>query len=139
MTTPVLADILLGQWQQSPRLRGVCCRRAATHILADGTWPLPTKFSGCNWLTMQWRVWLDYLGDRLGIERPATSDPTLDTRFGFDLAGAGFDQHPFRGDAANDAVYPLAGRHLSEVRQGTGGYGAERRHVRHLRQGGAVD
>ena len=33
--------------------------------------------------------------------------PSLDTRWGFDLAGAGFDQYPFRGDAANDAVYPL--------------------------------
>ena len=26
---------------------------------------------------------------------------------GSTLPGAGFDQHPFRGDAANDAVYPL--------------------------------
>ena len=28
-------------------------------------------------------------------------------RFGFDAAGVGFDQQPFRGSTANDAVYPL--------------------------------
>ena len=52
-------------------------------------------------------VWLDYLGTRLGIERPATTDPAQDDRFGFDMAGSPFDQAPFRGDVANDAVYPL--------------------------------
>ena len=52
-------------------------------------------------------MWLDYLGTRLGIERPATTDPAQDDRFGFDMAGSPFDQAPFRGDVANDAVYPL--------------------------------
>ena len=52
-------------------------------------------------------VWLDILGIRLGIRRPATTDTTMDTRFGFDGAGAGFNQHPFRGSVANAAVYPL--------------------------------
>ena len=50
MTTPVLADILLGQWQQSPRLRGVvvptCCNPSLPM-----RWPLPTKSSGCKTLT----------------------------------------------------------------------------------------
>ena len=50
MTTPVLADILLGQWQQSPRLRGVvvptCCNPSLPM-----RWRLPTKSSGCKTLT----------------------------------------------------------------------------------------
>ena len=105
MTTPVLADILLGQWQQSPRLRGVVVD-VLQPILADAL-AAADEIQRMQDIDQAVGVWLDYLGVRLGIERPATSDPTLDTRFGFDLAGAGFDQHPFRGDAANDAVYPL--------------------------------
>ena len=52
-------------------------------------------------------VWLDYLGARVGVDRPATSNPAADLRFGFDDAGRGFDQVPFRGAAASDAVFPL--------------------------------
>ena len=52
-------------------------------------------------------VWLDYIGVRLGIRRPATTDPAQDERFGFDDAGQPFDQALFRGFAENDAVYPL--------------------------------
>lgn len=53
-------------------------------------------------------VWLDLIGLRLGLERPSTSDPTLDRRFGFDAAGEPFDTFPYRGSVANDAFYPLA-------------------------------
>ena len=54
-------------------------------------------------------VWLDYLGRRYGIERPYTNQAGIgeDERFGFDDAGVGWDQAPFRGDAAHDAVFPL--------------------------------
>ena len=105
MTTPVLADILLGQWQQSPRLRGVVAD-VLQPILADAL-AAADEIQRMQDIDQAVGVWLDYIGVRLGIERPATSDASMDTRWGFDLAGAGFDQHPFRGDAANDAVYPL--------------------------------
>ena len=52
-------------------------------------------------------VWLDWLAARLGLTRPATSDPSADPRFGFDDAGDPFDNQPFRGDAVNDSFYPL--------------------------------
>ena len=69
--------------------------------------PRLTDSNSCVQIDTAEGVWLDYLGTRLGLKRPATTDPALDDRFGFDMAGLGFDQAPFRGDAANDAVYPL--------------------------------
>ena len=84
-------------------------------------------------------VWLDYLGTRLGIERPATTDPAQDDRFGFDMAGSPFDQAPFRGDVANDALYPLARCAVPAVGQGAGDHGAGRRHDLHFQPGGTGD
>ena len=105
MTTPTLADILIGQWRAAPRLRGVV-DNVLQPILDDAV-SAKQRIEVMKDVNEAIGVWLDRLGRTVGIERPATSDPSLDTRWGFDLAGAGFDQHPFRGDAANDAVYPL--------------------------------
>ena len=52
-------------------------------------------------------IWLDRLGKRLGLMRPATTDPIADERFGYDDAGEPFDSAPFKGSAENDAVHPL--------------------------------
>ena len=52
-------------------------------------------------------VWLDYLARRLGVERPLTSVGASDPRWGFDDAGFGWDQVPFRGAADSAVVYPL--------------------------------
>ena len=100
-----LPMILLDQWQPAPKLRA---------IIDDVIAPVRgDTLGGIDALDLYQRldsaegVWLDRLGDRIGMARPSTSDPTIDRRFGFDDAGVGFDQRPFRGDAANDAVYPL--------------------------------
>ena len=100
-----LVELLLPQWQSSPRLRG---------IVADVLMPLRDEvLTALDRLDLMRSVddaegvWLDALGLRLGIRRPYTSNPLVDRRFGFGTAGEPFDQVPFRGDAANDAVYPL--------------------------------
>ena len=105
MTTPVLADILIGQWRAAPRLRGVV--DTVLQPILDDAVSAKQRIEVMKDVNEAIGVWLDRLGRTVGVERPATSDPAADIRFGFDLAGAGFDQHPFRGDAANDAVYPL--------------------------------
>ena len=103
-----LTTVLLGQWQQTTRLRAV---------IEDGLGSIQTDFhqavrqiSRMNSLDDAEGVWLDRIGLRLGLPRPATTDPTIDIRFGFDAAGVGFEQQPFRGVAANDSVYPLPDR-----------------------------
>ena len=105
MTTPTLANILIGQWQASPRIRGT-----VTDILQpilDDAIAAKERIELMQDIDEAEGIWLDRLGVRLGIQRPATADPALDERFGFDDAGQPFDQAPFRGSAVNDAVYPL--------------------------------
>ena len=104
MTTPTLTNVLIGQWQQSPRLSGIV--NILQNILDDG---IGAKERIQLFLAIDNAegVWLENLGALVGIDRPATTDPSLDERFGFDEAGEQFDEAPFRGFAGNDAVYPL--------------------------------
>ena len=52
-------------------------------------------------------IWLDWLGHRLGVERPLTEIGTNPEWFGFEGAGVGFDQAPFRSEIQPDPVGPL--------------------------------
>ena len=100
-----LTTVLLGQWQASPRIRTII----EDVIMRNRGDALDAVAEILRMLDIDHAVgvWLDYLGKWLGLERPSTTDPTMDRRFGFNDAGAPFDQAPFRGDAENDAVYPL--------------------------------
>ena len=104
MTTPNLTEILIGQWRDAPKLGGVVRliqRFTDDAINAVGRIQLMRDIDEAE------GVWLDYLGELLGVDRPGVSDPTMDPRFGFDTAGEPFDTAPFRGAAINDAIYPL--------------------------------
>ena len=99
-----LPELLISQWRNAPKLNALVAettriRDAALNVLAV----LERRAN----VDEADGVFLDRLAARLGLMRPAIADPTVDTRFGFDDAGAGFDQHPFAGARANDAVYPL--------------------------------
>ena len=104
MTTD-LSDILLDQWLESPRLSGIVTR--VLQPIIDDAVAAKERIELMQDIDEAEGIWLDILGIRAGIRRPSTIDATLDTRFGFDVAGVGFDQLPFRGAVANDAVYPL--------------------------------
>ena len=99
------SDLLVGQWQDSPRLRAAV--DAPLDTIREDVLPAFERLRLMRDIATAEGVWLDYLGVRVGLRRPSTTDPSADTRFGFAIAGVGFDQEPFRGDAANDAVYPL--------------------------------
>lgn len=60
----------------------------------------PTAAVGENLSLTTESVWLDYLGERLGLARPLVDTGTF---FGFDDAGVGFDQSPFASPAARHA------------------------------------
>ena len=103
---------LIGQWVQSPKVRAHI--QIFTDILKDDFLPAIERLRAMRVIETAEGVWLDYIGVRLGLPRPATTDPAQDDRFGFsddpdstDTSGLGFDNVPFRGGVANDAVYPL--------------------------------
>lgn len=105
MTLETTSDLIIGQWDDSPKLRAAI--DAPVNALRDDVLPAFDRLDLMRQIDKAEGVWLDYLGRRLGLRRPATTDPAADTRFGFDDAGVPFDLRPFEGDAANAAVYPL--------------------------------
>lgn len=100
-----LMDTLLGQWQASPRLRALV--DDVLQPIGDNAAAAFARMLLMLDIDEAEGVWLDYLGVRVGIRRPSTADPAQDPRFGFDMAGRGFDQVPFQGAVANAAVFPL--------------------------------
>ena len=101
------SELVIGQWAGSPKLRA---------LIDIGVDPLRTNVVTALERLKLMRsvetaegVWLDYIGLRVGLRRPVTADPAADERFGFEgpSQSRGFDLAPFKGDVANDAVYPL--------------------------------
>lgn len=99
-----LKALLIGQWQNSPRM---CAIADIIIAIRDNALEALDRIELMQAIDHAEGVWLDVIGARMGVPRPATTDPSQDTRFGFDDAGVGFDLAPFRGTTANDAVYPL--------------------------------
>ena len=92
------ADLLITQWRNQPRMRGTVeiWLEVAQEELLDALSDLRDATS----LEHAKGVWLDYLGERLGVRRPWTTRSATDPSFGFDDAGVGFDQgvmHDERG------------------------------------------
>ena len=103
--TQQLADLMLDQWRETTRLRGI-----VTDIIQpiqDDALAAAARLELMQDVDEAVGVWLDRIGKKVGIIRPEITDPALDPRFGFDQAGRGFDQVPFRGAMANDAVFPM--------------------------------
>ena len=98
-------DLLIGQWQGSPKLRSMVT--IYRDVIVEDVLPALDKVQLQRQIATAEGVHLDAIGRRLGLARPSTQDRAQDARFGFDQAGPAFDQVPFAGDAANDAVFPL--------------------------------
>ena len=98
-------DLLIGQYRASENLKYVI------NVLIDEL--RLTAEGAVSELRLQGLiddaegVWLDYIAARLGLQRPYTTEGGADPRWGFDSAGEGFDLVPFRGEAFNDALFPL--------------------------------
>ena len=97
--------LLIPQWAGSPKMLATV--DAALDPLRNDALPALERIELMRRIDTAEGVWLDWLGARYGLRRPATADPALDERFGFDDAGLGFDVAPFRGDVSNDVLYPL--------------------------------
>ena len=99
-------DLLLAQWRASPKLRFLVERSIAT---GNGVLDAVAELERMWHIDTAEGVWLDYIGGRLGVERPAVVSPSQDPRWGFEGVPQArpFDLAPFRGATENAALFPL--------------------------------
>ena len=105
MAIDASSELLIGQWLDSPKLRAAV--DAPIDLANEDVIPAFEAIHRMHDIDHAVGVWLDFLGVRVGLRRPTVRDSGMEERFGFDMAGEPFDHAPFRGEAANDAVYPL--------------------------------
>ncbi len=87
-----MTERLVRQYQKSTRLKGLI--DGINQLIQDQIIdPVNQIADNLNVLTAQ-EIWLDRIGERLKLGRPFVNDTSIQ-RFGFDDAGAGFDQEPF--------------------------------------------
>ena len=98
-------ELVIGEWSASPQLRSNIA--AITLMALEQYLPAFDALDVMRHIDTATGVWLEFLGIRVGLRRPVTTDPERDIRFGFDSAGVGFDQAPFRGAASPDPLFPL--------------------------------
>ena len=107
MTLANASPLLISQYANSARLRAVAdiFVRVANSELEDAV----EELDRMRRLDTAAGVWLDAIGERLGLLRPSTSEAGGDERLGFSGAtdGAPFDTAPFAGAKANEARFPL--------------------------------
>ena len=67
MTTPNLTDILIGQWRDAPKLGGVV---RLIQRFTDDAINAADRIQLMRDIDEAEGVWLDYLGELLGVDRP---------------------------------------------------------------------
>ena len=86
------ADLLIGQWKEAATLNRVV--EIFLEVVQEEIVDAVNRLQLMGVIETAEGVWLDYIGERLGIIRPWILI-TTDERFGFDDAGVGFDQARF--------------------------------------------
>ena len=103
--TPRLADLLIGQWQQSPRLVGVV---DLLQTILDAAVAAKDRFDLMRDIDAAEGVWLDYLGLLVGVSNaPACLIPRLTNALALTPLASRSTQRRFGDAAVNDAIYPL--------------------------------
>lgn len=104
MAVRASADLFISQWQAAPNLRAVIGIWLDVLDEEIGT-PLD-ELDAMRSLDTAMGVYLDYLGARLGVQRPYILS-SADTLARFDQTGAGFDQGRFAALLALEERSPL--------------------------------
>lgn len=93
INTAANAGLLLQQWRDTPRLQALA--EALLGIIGEELLQPLATLEGQMGLDSAAGVWLDHIGARLGLPRPATRDTEFDF-FGFEgSGGVGFGQGIF--------------------------------------------
>ena len=83
-------ELLIQQWRRAPRMRALT--KALLGVVEDHLVKPLTDLESRLQIESADGFWLDWIGERFGLERPATDKRAFDT-FGFDgSGGVGFDQ-----------------------------------------------
>ena len=100
-----VSDLSLFQWNDASRIKGIV--NIVLDLLREHVDTPRAYMATQTTIERAEGVWLDAIGVRLGLPRPSTTRGASDPRFGFDLAGTGFDQAPFSGSEENAARAPI--------------------------------
>ena len=103
--TRASSDLLIGQWKNDPIMRAFV--DSFTAQAREEIQKAIEDLERMRNVETAEGIWLDYIGERVGLKRPYASGAGTDSRFGFDDAGIGFDQAPFQGDEEFDTTFPL--------------------------------
>ena len=96
------AELLVQQWRRAPRMKALV--EAVLGVVHDHLVEPLTDIEGRVRIETADGVWLDYIGERLELPRPATNLANF-AFFGFDgSGGVGFDQGPMA--TVNEALSP---------------------------------
>ena len=101
---PVTTDLLIDQWRNSRTVTGLV-QAFLTRVEEEVEKPLE-RLKEMLCIDDAEGVWLDRIGERLGLRRPQVQ--FSGDRFGFDGAGEAFDQAPFSGIQEEANIVPMA-------------------------------
>ena len=86
-------DLLIGQWREATKLNRLI--EVLLDIYNRENIIPRQRLEMMRNVDTAVGVWLDYIGERLGVQRPAITASVYQDTFGFDRAGVGFDQARF--------------------------------------------
>ena len=87
-------DLLLSQWRGKPNFEWLC--EIFLHAVSANMDTLTRLDEQRGWSGAR-GVYLDYIGERIGVPRPSVEAMDYSETFGFDSAGKGWDQVRMRG------------------------------------------
>ena len=105
MALEASTELLAGQWQRSERM--LAAVDAPLAAIREDVLPAFDELDRMRHIDTAAGAWLDYLGTRVGLDRPSIPRDTTGERFGFEGAGAGWDRAPFHGRRNLDPLVPL--------------------------------
>lgn len=94
MKLQTTADLLITQWRDKPKIRALV--QIWLDVLQEEIGDPLAQIREYLSIDGAEGVWLDHVGERLGVRRP-WADSTAVGTWGFDAAGTGFDQGPIEG------------------------------------------
>lgn len=97
-------ELLISQWSGAPALRGFL--QALLDAKRKGVLEPLAYIESNDDLGSAEGVWLDNIGQLLGLERPAVDATSRSKRFGFDDAGSSFDSVRYEGVEALPVLAP---------------------------------
>ena len=105
MALEASTELLAGQWARSERF--LAAVDAPLAAIREEVLPAFDELDRMRHIDTAVGAWLDYLGTRVGLDRPSIPRDTTGERFGFEGPGAGWDRAPFHGRRNLDPLVPL--------------------------------